>query len=100
MISKRDILTKLNNILDPDIGIGLVDLGLIYKITITKSEVEILMTLTTPACPFAEAFEKAIAKKLAEIKGIKKVFIKFTFDPPWSKDKISEEAKIKLGLLS
>lgn len=99
-MTKKEILKKLNDIIDPDIGIGLVDLGLIYDVSIKKDEIDILMTLTTPYCPFAKAFEKSIQKKLIEIPNVGKIFIKFTFDPPWTRDKISEEVKIKLGLLN
>ncbi|PIR97064.1 MAG: hypothetical protein COT91_03380 [Candidatus Doudnabacteria bacterium CG10_big_fil_rev_8_21_14_0_10_41_10] len=99
-MTKENILKKLNDILDPDIGIGLVDLGLIYNVTVKNQDIDILMTLTTPYCPFAQAFERGIEKKLSEISNVGKIFIKFTFDPPWNKDRISEEAKMKLGLLS
>jgi len=96
-MTKEQVLSKINEIPDPDIGISLVELGLIYDVKIVKDEVEILMTLTTPFCPLAGTLEKQIKDKLG---GKMKVNIKFTFDPPWSVDKISEETKLKLGLLT
>lgn len=96
-MTKEQILAKINEIPDPDIGISLVELGLIYDVKISRDAIEILMTLTTPFCPLAGTLEKQIKDKLGESKKVK---VSFTFDPPWSVDKISEETKLKLGLLT
>lgn len=96
-MTKAEVLAKINEIPDPDIGISLVELGLIYDVKVSRDAVEILMTLTTPFCPLAGTLEKQIQDKLG---GAKKVRVSFTFDPPWSVDKISEETKLKLGLIT
>jgi len=98
-MTKDQILQKINEIQDPDIGIGLVDLGLVYNIDLNGKEINITMTLTTPACPLAGTFENQIKEKIPLSKNIKKIHIEWTFDPPWSKDRITEEVKERLGLL-
>lgn len=94
---KEIILRKINEIQDPDIGIGIVDLGLIYEVQEENDRINIVMTLTTPACPLAGAFEKQVQEKLSDIN--KNIHITFTFDPPWSMDRISEETRLKLGIM-
>ncbi|MCL5435902.1 MAG: metal-sulfur cluster assembly factor [Patescibacteria group bacterium] len=96
-MTKEEALKKINQIPDPDIGISLVELGLIYDVKVAGDTIEVLMTLTTPFCPLAGTLEKQIKQKLG---GRHKVQVSFTFDPPWSIDKISEAAKLKLGLLT
>jgi metal-sulfur cluster biosynthetic enzyme len=96
-MTKEEVLAKINEIPDPDIGISLVELGLIYDVKVTNKTVEILMTLTTPFCPLASTLETQIKQKL---KGKRKIKVSFTFDPPWTIDKISEATKLKLGLLT
>jgi len=91
------ILKKINEIQDPDIGIGIVDLGLIYEVIAKNDRIDIIMTLTTPACPLAGTFEQQVKEKLVEEK--KEIHITFTFDPPWSMDRISEETRLKLGIM-
>ena len=98
-MTKNEILNKINEIQDPDIGIGLADLGLVYNIKIADGAVDITMTLTTPACPLAGTFEEQIKEKIPLSEDIQKIHIEWTFDPPWSKDRISEEVKQKLGLM-
>lgn len=97
-MTEKELLAKINEIDDPDIGIGLVDLGLIYKAEVSGGEINITMTLTTPLCPLAATFEKQIKEKLPEFSE-NKIKIDFTFDPPWTVDRISEEVRMKLGLL-
>lgn len=97
MLTKEQILAKINEIPDPDLGISLVELGLIYNVEVKVGQVEILMTLTTPMCPLASTLEQQVKDKLGKDVDVK---ISFTFDPPWSVDRISEETKLKLGLLS
>jgi len=91
------ILKKINEIQDPDIGIGIVDLGLVYDLKADDDIIEITMTLTTPACPLAGNFEKQVKEKLAYEQ--KKIHVTFTFDPPWSMERISEETRLKLGIM-
>lgn len=97
MVSKKQIEEVLKNIPDPEIGVSLWDLGLVYEITVKDGNVHILMTLTTIGCPLFELIETPIRQEVSKIKGVKKVNVELTFEPPWSMDRMSEEAKLKLG---
>lgn len=98
MLNKANILEKLKNIPDPELGISVVDLGLIYDIEISKdSQVTVHMTLTTIGCPLFSLIADPIKKTVKEIDGVKGVEVNLTFNPPWSPEKMSEEAKIQLG---
>jgi metal-sulfur cluster biosynthetic enzyme len=99
MIKKKDVEKILKNIPDPEIGVSLWDLGLIYNIKIDKKSggVEILMTLTTAGCPLFEQIADPVWQKVAKLKGVKKVDITLTFEPPWTMDRMSEKAKTQLG---
>lgn len=98
-IKKIDIEKILQTIPDPEIGVSLWDLGLIYEIGIDKKEgvVRILMTLTTIGCPLFDLIAGPIREEVGKLKGVKKVDVELTFDPPWSMDRMSEEAKAQLG---
>ncbi|MBI5465516.1 DUF59 domain-containing protein [Candidatus Gottesmanbacteria bacterium] len=96
-LTKELVIKKLKEVVDPEIGVNIVDLGLIYEIKVDKGNVNILMTLTTPGCPLAAMFNQEVARKVKELKGVKKVKVDLTFDPPWTPDKMSEEARKKLG---
>lgn len=98
MIIKSDVLAKLKEVPDPELGVSIVDLGLIYNVSINKKGiVTIEMTLTTMGCPLFELIAESMKEKVKELKGVKDVVIELTFDPPWNADKMSEEAKVKLG---
>lgn len=97
-IDKDLIVEKLIQIIDPELGINIYDLGLIYDVKIDEfNNVKILMTLTTVNCPVADSFPLEVAKKTNEIDGMGQVAVKLTFDPPWNKDMMSEDAKLALG---
>lgn len=98
-ITKKIIENKLSEVLDPELNISIVDLGLVYKIDIAKNKVKITMTLTTIGCPLFSLIEQEVKSKLKEL-GIKSEDLGFelTFDPPWSMDKMSERAKAMLGI--
>ena len=92
------IIEKLIQIKDPELGINIYDLGLIYDVKIDEfNNVKILMTLTTVNCPVADSFPLEVAKKTNEIDGMGQVAVKLPFDPPWNKDMMSEDAKLALG---
>lgn len=99
-ISHEQIFEKLRLCLDPELGINIVDLGLIYSISIDSSRVHILMTLTTPGCPLDSYFVRDITTKLKTIKGVNDVSVELTFDPIWSPSKMSEESKDLLGFVN
>lgn len=98
MINRDDIIAALKEIMDPELNISLWDLGLIYDVHIdAKGTVEIVMTLTSVGCPLFGTIQGDIEEKIKKIKGVKKVTVELTFEPPWSMDKMSEEARALLG---
>jgi FeS assembly SUF system protein len=95
-----DIVAKLKTIYDPEIPVDIYELGLIYDVMVsTDFEVKILMTLTSPNCPVAESLPREVEEKIKSIEHIKDAEVEITFDPPWNKDLMSEEAKLELGML-
>lgn len=97
--TKDDILIAITPVLDPEIGISIVDLGLIYNITVTQEgQVTVLMTLTSVGCPLFPQIADPMREKILNLPGITEVAIDLTFEPPWSPDKISESAKALLML--
>lgn len=94
------IVKVLKTIFDPEIPVDIYELGLIYDVFVNENrEVKILMTLTSPNCPVAETLPMEIKEKVSSIDMVKDVEIELTFDPTWSKDLMSEEAKLELGML-
>ena len=92
------IIEKLIQIKDPELGINIYDLGLIYDVKIDEfNNIKILMTLTTVNCPVADSFPLEVAKKTSEIEGVGQVAVKLTFEPTWNKDMMSEDARLALG---
>jgi metal-sulfur cluster biosynthetic enzyme len=100
MVTKEEVIQKLKTIADPEINIDIVSLGLVYDIDIdgeNNDHVNIRMTLTTIGCPLAYNILESVKKAVESIEGVKGVDIYLTFDPPWSPDMMTEEAKKKLG---
>jgi len=94
------IVKVLKGIYDPEIPVDIYELGLIYDVMVNEDmDVKILMTLTSPNCPVAESLPAEVEQKIKAIDGVKEVEVEITFDPPWSKDLMSEEAKLELGML-
>ena len=96
---KNKIITEIKKIYDPEIPVNIYELGLIYKIEISdKNDVLIEMTLTSPNCPVAESLPNSVKETILTINGIKNVDLKLVWDPPWTKEKMSEAAKLELNL--
>ena len=94
------IVKELKSIFDPEIPVDIYELGLIYDVFLNEdNEVKILMTLTTPNCPVAETLPQEVEEKIKSIDEVKTAEVEITFDPPWTKDLMSEEAKLELGFL-
>jgi FeS assembly SUF system protein len=94
------VVKVLKTIHDPEIPVDIYELGLIYDVFLNEdNDVKILMTLTTPNCPVAESLPQEVKDKVASIEGVKSAEVEMTFDPPWSRDLMSEEAKLELGFL-
>jgi len=97
-INTNEIIKRLLTIKDPELGINIYDLGLIYDIRIDQSNnIKITMTLTTVNCPVADSFPLDIAKNITSMENTGQVKIKLTFDPPWNKDMMSDDARLALG---
>ena len=97
-LTTDEIIKKLSTIKDPELGINIYDLGLIYDIKIDEgNNVKITMTLTTVNCPVADSFPLDIAKNITSLENIGQVKVKLTFDPPWNKDMMSDDARMALG---
>ena len=94
------IVKELKQVFDPEIPVDVYELGLIYDVFINEDyEVKILMTLTSPNCPVAESLPKEVEDKVKSIDEVKDAEVEITFDPPWTKDLMSEEAKLELGFM-
>ena len=94
------ITEVLKTIYDPEIPVNIYDLGLIYNLEVDDDHVvHILMTFTAPNCPMADQLVEEINKKVTSTDGVKKCDIKITFNPPWDKNMLSDEAKLELGFL-
>lgn len=94
---KNQIIKVLKTIPDPELGISIYDLGLIYEVNIKTDVVEILMTLTSMGCPLFDMMAVPIREKIQEIPGVRKVEIELTFEPAWTVEKMSRGARKKLG---
>ena len=93
------IVNVLKTIFDPEIPVDIYELGLIYDVFVNEdSDVKILMTLTTPNCPVAESLPKMVKNNILQIDGVSDVDLNLVWDPPWTKDKMSEAAKLELNL--
>ena len=96
---KEAIIKEIKKIYDPEIPVNIYELGLIYKIEIIDREkVNIDMTLTTPNCPVADSLPKMVKNNILTIEGVSDVDLNLVWDPPWTKDKMSEAAKLELNL--
>ena len=97
---ESNIVKALKNVYDPEIPVNVYDLGLIYKVEVkSPEEVDVTMTLTAPNCPMADIVLNDVETYVMDVKGIEKVNVILTFDPPWDKDLLSEEARLELGMM-
>jgi len=97
-LTADEVIKKLLTIKDPELGINVYDLGLIYDIKIDEgNNVNVTMTLTTVNCPVADSFPLDIAKNIISLENTGQVKVKLTFDPPWNKDMMSDDARLALG---
>jgi len=95
MLTKEDVMNVLKAVNDPEIGIDIVTLELIYNVDVENDKVNVKMTFTTPACPYGPMLVEEIKAKVSELEGVKEVNVEVTFDPPW---KPSEELRATLGV--
>ena len=98
--TEKDIFDILKTIYDPEIPVNIYDLGLIYDVDVDEYDnVDVTMTLTAPNCPVADDILQEVREKVGNIEGVNKVQVELTFEPPWDKSMMSEEAKLELGFL-
>jgi FeS assembly SUF system protein len=97
---KANVIAALRTIYDPEIPVNIYDLGLVYGLDIDATgKVDVRMTLTAPACPVAETFPGTVEQRLYEVPGVTEVRVELVWEPPWNPDRLSEDAKLSLGLL-
>ena len=99
MSLKEDIAAALRNVYDPEMPVNIYELGLIYAVDVDEAgNARILMTLTAPNCPVAGSLPAEVERRARAVPGVSSVKLELTFDPPWSKDRMSEAAKLALGI--
>ena len=97
---EKDIIYTLKNIYDPEIPVNIYDLGLVYEIDVEPDgTADIRMTLTAPNCPMADMLVEEVESQVRKVKGVTDLNLTLTFDPPWSREMMSEEALLELGML-
>jgi len=94
---RDDVMEALENVIDPELGLDFVSLGLVYDVEIDNRDVHITFTLTTPACPIGPQVTEQMKEFVGEVEGVEKVLPKMVFSPPWSPERMSEDAKFALG---
>ena len=97
MVSVEDVQEVLRDVIDPELGLDFVELGLIYDIEIQDANVKVTYTLTTPACPIGPQVSEQIEEYVSELDGVAQVEPVMTFSPPWTPERMSEDAKFALG---
>ena len=96
-VSDDDVLEALEEVIDPELGLDFVSLGLVYDVEVEGPEVFITFTLTTPACPIGPQVSEQMREFVGDLEGVSAVHPKMVFDPPWSPEMMSEDAKFALG---
>lgn len=97
MITKKSVVEALKTVMDPELHINIVDLGLIYSVTVRQCHIKVVMTLTTPGCPLAPVIDKLIKNALAKLKP-ESVEVELVWEPAWSVRRMSEEGRLQLGM--
>jgi metal-sulfur cluster biosynthetic enzyme len=96
-VTVDDVMDALSNVIDPELGLDFVELGLIYGVEVSGSDVRVTFTLTTPGCPIGPQVTEQIEEFVGELEGVSSVESEMVFTPPWSPEKMSEDAKFALG---
>ncbi|MFA6992743.1 MAG: metal-sulfur cluster assembly factor [Candidatus Gracilibacteria bacterium] len=99
MTTRKDIENALKNVKDPELGYNIVDLGLIYGVSVENNNIKIIYTLTSPACPAGAEIEKNMRDQIRLIPNIQKIVIELTFAPAWTPEKMSTELRTEFGIL-
>jgi metal-sulfur cluster biosynthetic enzyme len=97
MVAEEEVYEALEEVIDPELGLDFVSLGLVYDVELENSDVYITFTLTTPACPIGPQVSEQMREFVGDLDGVDNVHPKMVFDPPWSPEMMSEDAKFALG---
>ena len=97
VLTEDDVIEALEEVIDPELGLDFVSLGLVYEVEIQGSDVYVTFTLTYPGCPIGPQVSEQVKEFVGELQGVEGVYPKMVFDPPWSPDMMSEDAKFALG---
>jgi metal-sulfur cluster biosynthetic enzyme len=98
-VSDEEIITSLKTVTDPELGVNIIDLGLVYRVDIDDGgDIQLFMTLTSPGCPAGPEIKNDVMEALTSLDGVSNVHIQFVFSPPWSPAMMTNEAKDELGL--
>jgi metal-sulfur cluster biosynthetic enzyme len=97
MVSEEDVTDALRDVIDPELGLDFVELGLIYEVSIDGGTVNVTYTLTSPGCPIGPQVSEQIEEFVGELDGVEDVQSTMTFSPPWTPERMSEDAKFALG---
>ena len=97
MIDQDDVLEALSNVIDPELGLDFVELGLVYGVEVEGEDVHVTFTLTSPGCPIGPQVSEQMQEFVGELPGVEQVVPNMVFTPPWTPDKMSEDAKFALG---
>ena len=97
MLREDDVTEALSTVIDPELGLDFIELGLVYDVAIDGGTVNITFTLTTPACPIGPQVSEQMKEFVGELEGVEEVVPSMVFTPPWTPDKMSEDAKFALG---
>lgn len=97
MAEKGEVLQALKDIIDPELGVNIVDLGLVYDVDVREDEAFIRMTLTSIGCPIGTKLAEGVRQGALQVAGVKNAHVEVVFDPPWSTDRMSEQARDQLG---
>jgi len=97
MVDEEDVLEALSNVIDPELGLDFVELGLVYGVEIDGGTVNVTFTLTTPACPIGPQVSEQMKEFVGDLEGVSAVHPKMIFEPPWSPEMMTDDAKFALG---
>ncbi|MFQ3275255.1 MAG: metal-sulfur cluster biosynthetic enzyme [Candidatus Nanohaloarchaea archaeon] len=98
MVTEKQVREQLKEVIDPELDINIVDLGLIYEIDVDEeNNVDILMTLTTPGCPLHGVFDELVKREVGKLDGVENIEVELTFEPRWTPEEMSDEARDELG---
>jgi len=97
VVTKDDVLAALSEVMDPELGVSLVDLGLIYNVDVADNKVDVKMTLTAPGCPLHSVMRQNAQDRITRMEGVNEANVQVVWDPPWKPEMMSEKAKKQLG---